>query len=121
MESATGRTLDQIAAELAAAAGPALPGTLTVRSYACGKPRCRCHADPPLLHGPYAEWTRKIAGKTVTTRLTQGQAARYAEWIANQRELRRVLGEMEQISRQAAQLILDKSPEPGKTPGDQPA
>ena len=60
---------DRIAAELAQA-GFALPGTLTVRSYACGKPACRCHADPPRLHGPYAEWTRKIGGKTVTRRLT---------------------------------------------------
>jgi hypothetical protein len=60
---------DRIAAELADA-GYALPGTLTVRAYACGKPACRCHADPPRLHGPYAEWTRKIGGKTVTRRLT---------------------------------------------------
>jgi hypothetical protein len=52
---------DRIAAELARA-DFALPGTLTVRSYACGKPGCRCHADPPRLHGPYAEWTRKIGG-----------------------------------------------------------
>jgi DNA-binding transcriptional MerR regulator len=47
--------LTRLAAELAAAAGPALPGALTVRAYACGKPACRCHADPPALHGPYAE------------------------------------------------------------------
>ena len=64
----------KIAAELAAA-GPALPGTLTVRAYACGKPNCRCHADPPRLHGPYAEWTRKIGGKTVTRRLTEAELA----------------------------------------------
>ena len=57
---------DKITAEIGAAAGPALPGTLTVRAYACGKPNCRCHADPPRLHGPYAEWTRKIGGKTIT-------------------------------------------------------
>jgi len=37
---------DRIAAGLARA-GYALPGTLTVRAYACGKPGCRCHADPP--------------------------------------------------------------------------
>ena len=42
--------LDTITAGLAATAGPALPGTLTVRAYACGKPNCRCHADPPRLH-----------------------------------------------------------------------
>ena len=61
--------LDKITAGLAAAAGPALPGTLIIRAYACGKTSCRCHADPPRLHGPYAEWTRKIAGKTITRRL----------------------------------------------------
>jgi len=46
MEPSTERTVGPVAAELAAAAGPALPGTLTVRSYACGKRRCRCHDDP---------------------------------------------------------------------------
>ena len=30
----------------------ALPGTLTVRGNACGKPSCRCHADPLRPHGP---------------------------------------------------------------------
>jgi hypothetical protein len=65
---------DRIAAGLAAA-GFALPGTLTVRAYACGKQNCRCHGDPPALHGPYAEWTRKIGGKTTTRRLTQAELA----------------------------------------------
>jgi len=96
-------------------------GSVVCRYTRCGKPGCRCQASPPLPHGPYYQLTRKVAGKTVTTRLTASQAARYAEWIANQRELRRVLAEMEQISRQAAELILGKTPEPDKTPGDRPA
>jgi hypothetical protein len=101
--------------------GFALPGSITRRYTHCGKPGCRCQASPPRPHGPYYQLTRKLAGKTVTTRLTASQAARYAEWINNQRELRRVLGEMEDISRQAAELILGKTPEPDKTPGDRPA
>jgi hypothetical protein len=101
--------------------GFALPGSITRRYTSCGKPGCRCQASPPQPHGPYYQLTRKVAGKTVTTRLTEGQAARYAEWIANQHELRRVLSEMEDISRQAAELILGKAPKPDKTPGDQPA
>ena len=101
--------------------GFAVPGSLTRRYTTCGKPGCRCQADPPRPHGPYYQLTRKVAGKTVTTRLTASQAARYAEWIANQRELRRLIAEMEDISRQAAELILSKAPKPGKTPGDQPA
>jgi hypothetical protein len=101
--------------------GFAVSGSLTRRYTRCGKPGCRCQASPPQPHGPYYQLTRKVAGKTVTTRLTAGQAARYAEWIANQRELRRLIAEMERISRQAAELILGKPPETGKTPGDQPA
>ena len=37
----------------------ALPGTLADRMTRCGHPGCRCHADPPRLHGPYHQWTRK--------------------------------------------------------------
>ena len=101
MEPATARTLDQIAAELAAAAGPALPGTLVVRSYACGKPRCRCHADPPVLHGPYAEWTRKIGGKTVTRRLTPEQLAAWQPLFDNARKMRDLLAELQELTLQA--------------------
>jgi hypothetical protein len=97
----TARTLDQIAAELAAAAGPALPGTLTVRSYACGKPRCRCHADPPALHGPYAEWTRKIGGKTVTRRLTPEQLTAWQPLFDNARKMRDLLTELQDLTLQA--------------------
>lgn len=101
--------------------GFALSGSLVRRYTTCGKPGCHCQADPPRPHGPYYQLTRKVAGKTVTTRLTPGQAARYAEWIANQRELRRLIAEMEHVCRQAAELILSKPPETDKTPGDQPA
>ena len=101
--------------------GFAVSGSLARRYTCCGKPGCRCQADPPRPHGPYYQLTRKVAGKTVTQRLTGDQAARYAEWTANQRELRRLIAEMEQVSRQAAELILRKTPKPEKTPGDQPA
>jgi hypothetical protein len=101
MEPATARNLDQIAAELAAAAGPALPGTLVVRTYACGKPRCRCHADPPVLHGPYAEWTRKIGGKTVTRRLTSEQLTAWQPLFDNARKIRQLVAELHERTLQA--------------------
>jgi hypothetical protein len=69
-----------IAAEIAAlaAAGFALPGTLADRMTRCGRPNCGCHADPPRLHGPYHQWTRKKDGKTATRILTDDQLADYA-------------------------------------------
>jgi hypothetical protein len=88
---------DRIAAELAAA-GFALPGTLTVRAYACGKPNCRCHASPPRLHGPYAEWTRKVNGKTVTRRLTSDQLAAWQPLFDNAKKIRALLAELHELT-----------------------
>jgi hypothetical protein len=88
---------DRIAAGLAAA-GFALPGTLTVRSYACGKAGCRCRADPPRLHGPYAEWTRKIGGKTVTRRLSPAELADYQPLFDNAKKIRALLAELQDLT-----------------------
>jgi hypothetical protein len=90
--------LDKITAEIAATAGPALPGTHTHRSYPCGKPACRCHADPSRLHGPYAEWTRKINGKTVTRRLTPAELADYQPLFDNARKLRALLAQLQDLT-----------------------
>ena len=96
----------RIAAQIAetAQAGFILPGTLTERMTRCGYPRCRCHADPPRLHGPYAEWTRKIAGKTITRRLTP---AEYQPLFDNAKKLRALLAELQDLT---LQII-----EPGST------
>ena len=98
----------KIAAQLAAA-GFALPGTLTVRSYACGKPNCRCHADPPRLHGPYAEWTRKVGGKTVTRRLTEAELADWQPLFDNAKKIRALLAELQDLTLE----IIEASPGQG--------
>jgi|SRR5271165_3469095 len=87
----------RIAAELGQA-GFALPGTVLVRTFACGKKNCRCHADPPRLHGPYIQWTRKIGQKTVTRNLTEEQWDRYREWFDNAKRLRQLISDLEALS-----------------------
>ncbi len=96
----------KIAAQLAAT-GFALPGTLTVRAYACGKPNCRCHADPPRLHGPYAEWTRKVGGKTVTRRLTPDELADWQPLFDNAKKIRALLAELQDLTLE----IIEASPD----------
>ncbi|MDA8183474.1 MAG: hypothetical protein M0035_03460 [Actinomycetota bacterium] len=86
----------RIAAELGKA-GFALPGTVLVRTT-CGKKNCGCHADPPRLHGPYVQWTRKINQKTVTRNLTDEQWQRYKEWFENAKRLRELLADLETLS-----------------------
>lgn len=81
-------------------------GSLVERFTVCTATGCRCHADPPQRHGPYLQYTRKIAGKTVTTRLTADQAEHYREQIANRRRLDELITAMDDISTQARQLLL---------------
>jgi hypothetical protein len=87
----------EIAARLAGAAF-ALPGTLADRMTRCGYPGCRCHADPPQLHGPYHQWTRRKNGKTATRILTDDQLADYAPWFDNHKRLRELITELGEIS-----------------------
>ena len=87
----------RIAAELAGL-GLALPGTLMQRRVRCGWPGCRCHADPPQLHGPYWHWTRKRAGKTISRLVPDDQVADYRQWIGNHRRLRELVAELEDLT-----------------------
>jgi hypothetical protein len=97
----------QIASELAAiaATGMVLPGSITERRTRCGRDNCACHADPPRLHGPYWQWTRKIAARTVCRWLSPDQQEEYQAWINNDRRLRDLLGQLEELG--AAALDAD--------------
>lgn len=99
---------EQLATELASI-GFISPGSVVSRYTSCGKPGCRCQADPPQRHGPYYQWSRAINGKTVSRRLNQSEAELYQDWIANRRRIERVLAQMEQTSSDAAELLLGQA------------
>jgi hypothetical protein len=100
MTGPTGDDYAELAALVSrlARTGFALPGTLLERRTSCRKTSCRCTADPPALHGPYYQWTRKRDGKTITTNLTPGQAARYQPWFTNARNIRDTLTAIEKLT-----------------------
>jgi hypothetical protein len=111
----------KIAAELAAiaATGMILPGSITIRRTRCGHPGCACHADPPRLHGPYAEC--KIAGKTITRRLTSAELADYQPLFDNAKKLRALLADLQDLT---LEIIEADSQPPGTVtpaePDDRP-
>jgi len=82
------------------------PGSLVRRYMPCGNPSCRCMGSPPRLHGPYYQWSYKIAGKTCTVRLSEDQARLCAEWVRNHKRLKRLLRQMEQLSLKETDRIL---------------
>lgn len=91
------------------------PGSLVVRETSCGKPGCRCQSDPPRRHGPYYQWSRAVAGKTVSRRLTEPEAELYRQWIANRRHLERIITEMETLSAAAGEIVLRRAVMPAST------
>jgi len=91
------RRRSKIAAEIAALGLP-LPGSLVERRTRCGNPGCRCHADPPQLHGPYLTWTRKVDNKTVTRTLSPEQADRLRPLLENARRLKQLVAELEVLA-----------------------
>jgi hypothetical protein len=90
-------------------------GSVVERLTVCTAAGCRCHADPPQRHGPYLQHTRKVGGKTVTTRLTPQQAEQYREHIANRRRLDELVAAMDDISSQARELLLAQAHHPTKS------
>ena len=100
--------LKRLSAEIAEV-GFISPGSLVQRYTTCGNPDCRCQADPPQLHGPYWQWSKAVAGKTISRTVTNDQAPLYQEWIANRRRLRQIIAEMEDVSQQATQVLLQEA------------
>jgi hypothetical protein len=75
-----------------------LPGSLVRREMRCGRPDCRCHDEPPRLHGPYWSWTRKVRAKTVTRLFSDEQLDDYLPWLDNAKRVRQLLSELEALS-----------------------
>lgn len=78
--------------------GFALPGSLTVKAYRCGKANCHCHGEPTQLHGPYAFWTRKVNNKTVTRMLNTEEVADYQPMFDNARKIRELVSQLHDLS-----------------------
>jgi hypothetical protein len=109
LDKETKAELSRLAQELAVVArgGLALPGTLTQRHTRCGRAGCRCGADPPLLHGPYWSWTRKVNNKTQTRYLNDDEVADYQAFFDNAKRLRSLLVELEALSLSVVERVGD--------------
>jgi hypothetical protein len=82
------------------------PGHIQRRYLTCGKPNCVCHHDPEARHGPYAYWTSKETGKTVSRLLRAEEADLLEQWIVNRRELEAVVRQMKRLSKKVFSVAL---------------
>lgn len=70
-------------------------GTLLERTKVCGKPNCRCAADPAARHGPYYEWGHMREGKLVHRQVSAEHAALIRLAIDNYRYAQQLLRDWE--------------------------
>jgi hypothetical protein len=81
------------------------PGSVTNPSRRCGKPGCHCAKPNDPGHGPHAQLTQKIDGKTVTQNLPSLAAVRKAESeIAEFRKFQTLTGELVDVNRKICRL-----------------
>lgn len=91
------RERQRVAAALSNA-GFVLPGTLVVRSYRCGKSNCACHRSDDNMHGPYAQWTRSISGKTAHRRLSEDQLEAYQPYFDEAQRIKGLVSRLEAVT-----------------------
>ena len=89
-----------------------LKGTVLKRMMKCGRPQCACHRDPAQRHGPYFEWTYKVAGKTVNVKLSPQAAPLYQAATKQHRKLKTILARMEHLSRTALAHLAKQAENP---------
>ena len=86
--------------------GPVWNGSVSRHMLTSGKENCACHRDPKRRHGPYAYWTTKVNGKTVSRRLPPEEADLLTDWIQNRRSLEETKRKMVALSKKMAPLVL---------------
>ena len=78
--------------------GFVMQGSVVKRTTKCNTPTCQCQRGKEYEHGPYYQWTTKVKGKTVTRRLSPEEAKGRRQYIANGRQLKKLLARMYKLS-----------------------
>lgn len=68
--------------------GALRPGTLSAQYNVCGKPGCRCKADPPQKHGPYYQVSFTWQGKSHSEFVRRDEVAAVRRQVRNYQRLR---------------------------------
>ena len=99
------RRIEAIRRQLAAI-GELRPGNLSEQYNVCGKPSCRCKAEPPQKHGPYYQlgWTRN--GKSTTRFVRRPELATVRKQLRNYAKLQSLVQEWVDLSLELCDIKL---------------
>jgi len=97
--------IEKIKQEIAAL-GPLRPGTLSQQFNVCGKPDCRCKADPPQKHGPYYQLSFTWQGRSSTHFVRREHLKIVEEQLRNYKKLRELVETWATLGMELSQLQL---------------
>lgn len=86
-------------------------GSVVAATTTCSSTGCHCHVDPARRHGPYWQLSRSSGGTTRTRRLSEAEAQLYQGWIAERHRAEAILDAREELSVEAAGMILSHQAE----------
>lgn len=100
-----------------AALGALRPGTLSAQYNVCGKPGCRCKADPPQKHGPYYQVSFTWQGNSHSEFVRREELATVRQQVGTYRRFRSLVDawiaaalELSHLQRHEARARHEKSP-----------
>ena len=89
-------------------------GSLVHVRTRCGKPACACATDPDARHGPYVRWTRKVAGRTVSTPIRPDEVPLFEKWLENSRRLDDLVDRLHELGLRAATDVVKARAKAGR-------
>ena len=96
------------------ALGDLRPGSLSKQYNVCGKPECRCKANPPRKHGPYYQLSFTWKGKSHSQFVRPENVAGVKQQLRNYRRLRRLLDRWIVLGMELSRRRLQQQSEGGR-------
>lgn len=84
------REIERIKKELAGL-GELRPGSLSEQYNVCGKPGCRCKAEPPQQHGPYYQISYTRKGRSGTKFVKREHVPEIKRQMKNYKRMRKLV------------------------------
>lgn len=88
--------------------GDLRPGSLSEQYNVCGKPGCRCKADPPQKHGPYYQLSYTRKGKSKSMFVRKEKVAVVKRQMENYALLRSLVDRWIDLAIELADLKMEK-------------
>lgn len=85
-------------------------GSVLTRMLTCGKPNCRCAKNPPMLHGPYFEWSWPGDGRLYHKNVSHEQAEAIRRSIENYREIKTLFEQWKAETKAIIEMMKSRKP-----------